>query len=110
MSIVDDFTLDGVNDVTFVGGGLGSSTRTESWNDGWIGYLSQWVSGDQSLTSNVTLAGSDWTIAALRFGAEAGNTVNITDTSTSDVRINYLKLGTNTVRGNCMAARTELIC
>lgn len=92
MTVTDTFTIDGINDVTYKSGD-GSSTSTRSFDSGFLGYLSQYISGDD-LDSTVTLTGSDWTIAALRFGAEDGNHVTLTDSDADTGRgINYLKLG-----------------
>lgn len=92
MPVVDSWTVDGVNDIVFKQDNAGA-TSTRNWDSGWMGYLSQFVSGD-SLSTTVTLAGADWTAAAMRFGASGGNSVTINDTTSSNGgRINYLKLG-----------------
>ncbi|MDU9003416.1 hypothetical protein [Sedimentitalea todarodis] len=66
-------------------------------SSGFMGYYSAFNGTPADpLIANVSLTGSNWTVAAMRFGASASNTTNITDSAGgSNRRIDYLKLGDN---------------
>ncbi len=108
MTVTDSFTIDGINDVTYKSGD-GTGTSTRSFDSGFLGYLSQYISGGDDLDTTVTLTGSSWTVSALRFGAEGGNHVTITDADDgADRRINYLKLG-NSSEVTLISTRVDYI-
>ena len=85
-------TLDGSTSFTHLNG------NTVDWDpSGFLGYLSFYhpTPGD-TLDATVTLDGMDWTIAALRFGADGDNITRLSDANgNSGRRIDYLKLGDN---------------
>lgn len=84
-------TFDGIAPVTALNGG------TREFFDGFLGYYSVYEgTSGQDFTANVTLTGTDWTVASMRFGnADRTNLTVIDDTSSGDVRINSLELGFN---------------
>jgi len=65
--------------------------------NGFLGYYSVFEStANTDLVANVTLSGSNWTAAVLRFGAGTTNTTNLSDMDDSEGRrIDLLKLGSN---------------
>ncbi|NVO23774.1 M10 family metallopeptidase C-terminal domain-containing protein [Donghicola mangrovi] len=86
-----EIALDGSSDYDTLWG-------TDCWDDGgWLGYLSIYdeTVGNHLITTTL-LSGSDWSISALRFGAETLNTAIIRDIDDGLGRnIHYLKLGDN---------------
>lgn len=84
--------FDGTTDVNRP---FGSSDA--EWFSGFIGYYSVYDSDpDDNMIANVRLTGSNWTVAAMRFGASFNNTTNITDLNGgSGRRIDLLQLGYN---------------
>ena len=91
--IKDSFIVNGNSDVTFKSGD-GSGTSTREFDNGFLGYLSQYISGGEFLDTTVTLTGSDWTVSTMRFGADGGNHVTINDANNNEGRrIDFLKLG-----------------
>jgi Ca2+-binding RTX toxin-like protein len=85
-------TLDGSTSFTHLNG------NTVDWDpSGFLGYLSFYhpTPGD-TLDATVTLDGMDWTIAALRFGADGDNITRLSDANgNSGRRIDFLSLGDN---------------
>lgn len=68
-----------------------------TWNGGFLGYYSAYdTTPNANLIANADLVGSNWTVAAMRFGADGTNTTKLTDSdSGSGRRIDYLRLGQN---------------
>jgi hypothetical protein len=85
-----NLTLDGVNDITELDGDI-----LEWSSSGRISYFSTWLDDpvdDLNVTASIT--GTSWRINTLRFGAEQGAHVNLTDLDAgADRRIDLLKLG-----------------
>lgn len=91
MTVTDAFTIDGVNDATFL---IGDGTFTDTlFAGGFMGYLNQYIVGD-ALDTTISLAGSNWTLGAMQIGADDGSHVTINDTDNSaGRRIIFLELG-----------------
>ncbi|SFQ75455.1 M10 family metallopeptidase C-terminal domain-containing protein [Donghicola eburneus] len=86
-----ELNLDGSSDFDTLWG-------TDSWDQGgWKGYLSIFdETVGNHLVTTANFSGENWTIAALRFGAETENTAILQDTDDGEGRnIHYLKLGDN---------------
>lgn len=83
-------TFDGVNAATTLNG-------SEQWFDGFLGYYSVYEGNPANdFTADVSLSGSSWSVAAMRFGAAGTNTVTIADIDDgTDRRIDMLVLGYN---------------
>lgn len=83
-------TINGIDDFTAPNG------DTISWNGStYIDFAGMWSSSTDVVTSNTTLAGSNWEIEAMRYHSSAEFT-NISDANgQGGRRIEYLKLGMN---------------
>lgn len=86
-----EIALDGISDYNTLWG-------TDAWDEaGWLGYLSIYEgAANTHLITTTLFSGADWTISALRFGAQTWNTAIIRDVDDGLGRnIHYLKLGDN---------------
>ncbi len=84
-------TFDGINDAARLDG------ATTSFDSGFMGYYSVYDSkANDVLRANVSLTGSDWTVATMRFGAAFRNKTFIEDLDAgTGRRIDLLSLGYN---------------
>lgn len=92
MATILNATFDGVADVNRLAG-----QSDVSFDAGFMGYYSVYhpTVGDYFL-ANVDLTGSDWTVAAMRFGADFNNKTVLQDLDAgTGRRIDLLKLGQN---------------
>jgi Ca2+-binding RTX toxin-like protein len=97
-------TFNGVNPATALSGSV-------PFDNGFMGYYSQYLSGAANdLIANISLTGTNWTVATMRFGAQSNDMqVNITDQNGGAGRsINYLKLGQDS-DVNLMTTRIRFI-
>ena len=68
----------------------------EVWSGGFLGYYDEFTSEDDvTFVANVSISGSNWHAATLRFGGQFDNKTIIRDLDGGNRSIEYLQLGSN---------------